>query len=48
MDAVTLDELRTLRARAHGPSADIDQDPAALQFVFDGSRIGVFLAAGDS
>ncbi len=31
MDAATLDELRTLRARAYGPSADIDQDPAALQ-----------------
>lgn len=31
MDAATLDELRTLRARAYGPSADIDQDPAALR-----------------
>ena len=31
MDAATLDELRTLRARAYGPSADIEQDPAALQ-----------------
>ncbi|MBW9121201.1 hypothetical protein JNB63_13965 [Microbacterium trichothecenolyticum] len=31
MDAATLAELRTLRARAYGPSADIDQDPAAVQ-----------------
>ena len=31
MDAATLDELRTLRARAYGPSADIEQDPPALQ-----------------
>jgi len=31
MDAATLDELRELRARAYGPSADIDHDPAALQ-----------------
>lgn len=31
MDAATLDELRTLRARAYGPDADIDHDPAALQ-----------------
>lgn len=31
MDTATLDELRALRARAYGPSADIDQDPAALR-----------------
>ncbi|MFE5409607.1 hypothetical protein [Microbacterium sp. NPDC056569] len=31
MDAATLDELHTLRARAYGPSADIDEDPAALE-----------------
>lgn len=31
MDTGTLDELRALRARAYGPSADIDQDPAALR-----------------
>ena len=31
MDTATLDELRALRARAYGPSADIDQDPAAVR-----------------
>lgn len=31
MDAATLDELRTLRARAYGPSADIDDDPEAVR-----------------
>jgi hypothetical protein len=31
MDTATLDELRALRARAYGPSADIDQDPAAAR-----------------
>jgi hypothetical protein len=31
MDAATLEELRVLRARAYGPHADIDQDPAAMQ-----------------
>lgn len=31
MDAATLDELHALRARAYGPAADIDQDPAAVR-----------------
>jgi hypothetical protein len=31
MDTATRDELRALRARAYGPSADIHQDPAALR-----------------
>ncbi|KAF2420832.1 hypothetical protein B2K11_00380 [Microbacterium sp. B35-30] len=31
MDTATLDELRALRARAYGPSADIHQDPAAVR-----------------
>lgn len=31
MDTATLEELRTLRARAYGPQADIDQDPVAMQ-----------------
>ena len=31
MDTASLDELRVLRARAYGPQADIDQDPAALR-----------------
>jgi hypothetical protein len=31
MDTATLDELRVLRARAYGPSADIHQDPAAVR-----------------
>lgn len=31
MDAATRDELRMLRARAFGPSADIQGDPAALE-----------------
>jgi hypothetical protein len=31
MDAATRDELRVLRARAYGPSADIDQEPSAIQ-----------------
>ncbi|MGV9193620.1 hypothetical protein ACQ143_04685 [Microbacterium sp. MC2] len=31
MDAGSLDELRALRARAYGPSADIHDDPAALR-----------------
>ncbi|MDQ7877177.1 hypothetical protein Q9R08_04225 [Microbacterium sp. QXD-8] len=31
MDTATRDELRALRARAYGPTADIDQDPAALR-----------------
>ena len=31
MDTAALDELRALRARAYGPHADIDQDPAAMR-----------------
>ena len=31
MDAATDEELRRLRARAYGPAADIDQDPAAVR-----------------
>ncbi|MHC2998425.1 hypothetical protein [Microbacterium sp. HJ5] len=31
MDTATLDELRALRARAYGPSADIEHDPVALR-----------------
>jgi hypothetical protein len=31
MDAATDEELRRLRARAYGPTADIDQDPAAVR-----------------
>ncbi|MDE0546564.1 hypothetical protein [Microbacterium sp. C7(2022)] len=31
MDTATQDELRELRARAYGPDADIDRDPAALR-----------------
>jgi hypothetical protein len=31
MDTVSRDELQELRARAYGPAADIEQDPAALR-----------------
>jgi hypothetical protein len=31
MDNAALEELRALRARAYGPHADIDQDPAAVR-----------------
>ena len=31
IDSAAHDELRTLRERAYGPAADIDQDPAAVQ-----------------
>jgi hypothetical protein len=48
MDPGSDDELRMLRARAYGPSADIGNDPAALPSingpVYYGCRAGGFPA----
>lgn len=50
MDTATLDELRELRARAYGPSPDIDQDPAALRRLheLEALRSGSAIAASGS